>query len=345
MPGILTSETQPAIDQSTLAAMLAARQFDLLSPPPKARPILQLGNATIATPGNLTVIAAQAKAGKSALIGAIIAASTGLPGDTLGITSSNPCQFGVVHFDSEQSPYDHHQLIVSAFRRVQLNVQPCWLYSYHVADLSPKERFAALELSLLNAKATHSAVHLALVDGAADLILDPNDTTESFAAVDRLHRLAVQYDTNIVCVIHFNPGTENNKTRGHLGSQLERKSETNLALEKDADGVTVVYTKLGRHCHIDKAQGQRFRWDDEAGMHISCESLREEKSRETSLVDADTLDTVFSEKSTLRYSEIIAGVSKFRECTKRTAERHFARLRRDGTIKEAGLKGFYAWSK
>jgi hypothetical protein len=49
----------------------------------------------------------------------------------------------------------------------------------------------------------------------------------------------------IVGVIHFNPGGE--KTRGHLGSQLERKAETNLRLDKvrRAPAATILRTRSG----------------------------------------------------------------------------------------------------
>ena len=111
------------------------------------------------------------------------------------------------------------------------------------------------------------------LDGIADFIADPNDTAEAFDWVDELHQLAIKYDTVIVCVLHENPGSEIGKTRGHLGSQLERKAETNLRLEKDADGVTVVFER-SRQAHIPKENGPRFMWSDEAKRHVSCETKR-----------------------------------------------------------------------
>ena len=37
--------------------------------------------------------------------------------------------------------------------------------------------------------------------------------------------LARSKRTTLVCTIHFNPGTEYDKTRGHFGSELARKAE------------------------------------------------------------------------------------------------------------------------
>jgi hypothetical protein len=88
----------------------------------------------------------------------------------------------------------------------------------------------------------------------------------------------VEYATVIVCVLHENPGSEIGKTRGHLGSQLERKAETPLRLEKDAEGVTVMYSERARSAHITKDQGPRFAWSGEQGMHVSVEKTAATKT-------------------------------------------------------------------
>ena len=111
-----------------------------------------------------------------------------------------------------------------------------------------------------------------LLDGAADFIPNPNDPDEAFAFVDELHQLAIRYDTAIICVIHENPSSETGKTRGHFGSQLERKAETNLRLSKDGDGVTTVFAEKARHAHIPKERGTRFVWSDEEKMHVTTEA-------------------------------------------------------------------------
>ena len=71
-------------------------------------------------------------------------------------------------------------------------------------------------------------------------------------------------------MIHFNPGSE--KSRGHLGSQLERKAETNLILEKNKDEVTRIYSVKNRRAGIPKSEGPCFRYDEESRLHITCES-------------------------------------------------------------------------
>ena len=93
-----------------------------------------------------------------------------------------------------------------------------------------------------------------------------------------LHQLAICFDTVILAVLHENPGdNQHGKTRGHLGSQLEHKAETNLRLAKDGEGITVVFADKARHVHIPREQGQRFKWCDDAKMHVSTASAAETK--------------------------------------------------------------------
>jgi 5S rRNA maturation endonuclease (ribonuclease M5) len=330
LAGMSDTEARAAVEEllrvpDPLAALLDARRFDLSNPPPPARSIYRVGTATIATPGNLVVIAAQAKAGKSALVGAFIAAATGTHGDTLGIVSANADGRALVHVDSEQSPADHYAIVATALRRVRADIQPPWLRSYRLADVSTKERFQLLQHELDRARADHGGIHSVLIDGVADLVADPNDSAEAFGAVERLHRLAVTYDTSIVCVLHFNPGSEFNKTRGHLGSQLERKAETNLALEK-IDGVTVAYTKLARHAHIEKDAGARFQWDGEAGMHLSCGTMADEKTEAEDFHLQAITDEIFASKSALRYSELKQEVMRIKHVKDAQAERTIKKL-------------------
>jgi len=82
-------------------------------------------------------------------------------------------------------------------------------------------------------------IHLEVIDGIADLIHSANDEAESIPIVDELYRLAGIYQTCIVCVLHFIPNGL--KLRGHLDSELQRKSAGILSIEKDDQlGVSVV---------------------------------------------------------------------------------------------------------
>jgi hypothetical protein len=262
------AEVAASRGEKAMSDLLAGRGFDVTNPPPEPPPVLMLGEHVVGTPENFAVVQAKVKVGKSAGVGAILASTMTPEGDCLGFSSHNERGWAVLHFDTEQSRYHHHMVMARALRRAGRTVPPAWLFSYYVKGLTIEQRLGVLRSELARAKRECGGVHMVILDGIADYCADVNDPEETVALVGLIERLAVEYNTLFVVVIHENPGSEIGKTRGHLGSHLERKAETPLRLEKDAEGVTVMFADRARACHIPKEKGFRFAWDDEAKMHV-----------------------------------------------------------------------------
>lgn len=326
------SESSQAV---SLASILAARRFDPSSPPPMAHAIFELGAKTIATPGNLLALTAKAKAGKTGAISAFIGATLGKRGDTLSIRSANPDGRAVIHFDTEQSPFDHHLVAATGLKRVGVWDRPDWLRSYRVVDVPMGRRLELLQFELKAAQQAHGGVHSVILDGVADFLPDPNDPVQAFALVEKLHLLAVQFNTTIINVLHLNPGTESGKSRGHLGSQLERKAESNLMIEKDGDGISTMFTTVSRHAYVPKQDGPRFQWNEAEGMHVSveCSRVAEAKAEDEAL--RQTADEVFA-KGPLRWSEMIEGIKGCRGIVSRQAERLVKKMKDAGLVANHG---------
>lgn len=261
--------SDPADDQ------LLARAYDHGRRHPKPRPVYTAGGTTICTPGNLTTLYSQAKAGKSALLGGMLAASMVDAGasaayDCLGMTGPNPQKHAVIHLDTEQSPYDWQQCIGTVLRRAKMDAPPPWFMSYNLTGLPAHECQRVLSLLLRRGRKLHGGIHSVHLDGIGDLVVDPNSSEECFPLVTRLHGLAIEFATAIISVLHLNPGSDE-KGRGHLGSQLERKSESNLMME-NRDGVSTYWGTKQRGKIITKSDAIAFRWSDEAQMHVSAQT-------------------------------------------------------------------------
>ncbi|MBC7369121.1 MAG: AAA family ATPase [Undibacterium sp.] len=294
--------------KAQLVARLDARRFNHAAPPVEPAPRFSIAGRSVCTPGNLTNIIAQAKAGKTAVIAAAIAAvicaeQGDTSRDTLGITATAPGAKRVLHFDTEQSPFDHDQLVRRALRRSGATDFPLWLDSYGLAGFSASELRASLILKMKQAKA-QGGLFAVIIDGTADLVNDVNDPKECNAFVAELHALAIEHDCPILNVVHENPGQDGGKIRGHLGSQLERKAESNLRLKK-TDEITVIFSEKMRKAPILEIDGPRIRWSDEAGMHVSCETVG--KTRDDAKREAlrDRAESLFHEakKDSLTWKE------------------------------------------
>jgi hypothetical protein len=281
----LQAKFKRIVDRSIVSdpEQIEARRFNHKRLVKKPTPIFSLAGTTVSTPGNLTAIYSQAKTGKSSLVGAMIAAAMTNPTsghDTLGITGPNYEKGALIHFDTEQSDYDWQQLITSSLKRVGLVEEPKWLMSYHLTGMSAAECRAFISATVKRAQRMFGKIHSIFIDGIADLVIDPNDPAECFPLITELHAIAIKYNTAIISILHMNPGSEV-KGRGHLGSQLERKAESNLTLEKNENEVTRIRAIKQRGKTIPRDKEPSFKWSDEHQMHRACATpgTEEAKSR------------------------------------------------------------------
>lgn len=318
--------------RSSVAQRISARRFNPASAPPAPREIYRIGKVPICTAGNLSNLTAEAKVGKSAFAGAMLAAPFACEGaDCLTVSASNPKGHALVHIDTECSASDWFKSLCRVKRRAGVEDFPPWLVSYHFTGWSAAECRTGVAAAVDQAQREFGGIFAIMIDGVADLVVDPNDGEECFPFVMELHGMAIKYDTAVINVLHVNPGTA--KTRGHLGSQLERKAETNLVLEKAEDGTTVVYGLKQRGACIPKADGPRFRWSDGEGMHVSCETARVAGERVKQEKLSELAREVFAACSTLKFSDLQRAVMATADCSERTADSRIGDMRRLGIIK------------
>lgn len=304
--------------RAELRERLAAVRFDANKPPPEPVPRLLLNGRDVCTPGNLTAIIAQTKAGKSAFIGAavaaVIAAEQGIEdSDTLGWSAGAPAGKLLLHFDTEQSPFDHFRCIDRELRRVGVPRAPEWLRSYCCTGFSMMDLKAAVRLAVEDAVQSTAGVFAVVIDGVSDLVSSVNELQECAALVAELRELSVSADCPVICVIHDNEGPKKNgDARGHLGKELMRKAESNLRLTKTGD-VTVAYSEKMRRAPIFKEDGPRFRWCDERRMHVSAAFAPDPKL-------VRLTGDVFEEGGEIGASAAIRSIMELEACSNGTAK-------------------------
>lgn len=330
------SAKEPEAPKS-FADIVEERRFNPLIQPPTVRAVYSLSDAVICTAGNLTTITAHAKTGKSGLINAMLAAPMATAGsDCLNVRSENPDGRAVLHFDTEQSKEDHWHQVARAIRRAGREQCPPWLLSYCLTGFSARQIQEAIWMRTESTAAEFGGVHSIIIDGYGDLVADVNDAEECNGFVARLHALAIRFDCPIAGVLHFNPGTE--KTRGHLGSQLERKAESNLRLDKDGE-ITSVWSDKQRRAPILKGKGPRFTWSAEASMHVSVEPGQSAQDNAKVAEAKDLRDDVFRGRPSMRRCDIEQEIQTGTKCGPKTAQRTVTKWATWGLIEKsvAGL--------
>lgn len=324
---------------AALRALCYARAFNFAVIPKQPIPRFIVNNNHVATPGNLCTILGQSKACKStyqeAMIAAVIAADQGNAKDCdcLGISATPPAGLHLLHFDTEQSIYDHDQLIRRALRRAQADTCPAWLHSFCLTGFSIPDCRRLVRLLLEDMQAI-GGTFAALIDGVADLAVNVNDPEECNPLVAELHEAAITFDCSIICNIHENPGLNTvGKGRGHLGSQLERKAESNLRLKKVDDVITVFSEKMRRGSILEK-DGPTFKWDHQAKMHLSCASKGDVKATANRDKLISLAEAVFAHtsKKSLSYSEFTKAVAETANVSADRAETRFTDIRKADII-------------
>ena len=202
--------------------------------------------------------------------------------------------------------------------------------------MSRSERLTAIMQSMDKYHYLHGGIHLVVIDGVADLIRCANDEGESVALIDEIYRLAGIYRTCIAAVVHFVPNGL--KLRGHLGSELQRKSAAILSIEKDENPeISVVKALKVRDGSPLDIPLMQFRWDRQAGMPVYVgEKPRAEKEKRKEKELAEMAREAFTRQEKYGYIELCELIQEMLEVKERTAKGYIRYMREKEIIEKEG---------
>lgn len=291
---------------SNTVSILKSCRVSLELPPPESEVIVSINNVPLGTNGNLLCVTGGEGTGKSNFIGAVIAgalASDNQEIDSLGVTvKGNTTHLPIILYDTEQSETQVFKNSSNIMRRAKCSSVPKEFYPYFFASLSRDVRLQSIIESMDLFHHKWGGIHMVVIDGIADLISGANNEGESIAIVEQLYRLAAIYNTCIICVLHFIPNGL--KLRGHLGSELQRKSAAILSIERDSDNssVSVIKTLKVRDGSPLDIPVIKFAWNKDKNMHcyLGVKRKNEHKKRELQKVAIE----IFSHKQSCSASEL-----------------------------------------
>lgn len=168
---------------------------------------------------------------------------------------------------------------------------------------------------------------MVVIDGIADLIRGANDESDSIAIVEELYRLAGIYNTCIVCVLHFIPNGL--KLRGHLGSELQRKSAAIVSIERDNNPsislIKALKVRDGSPLDIPIIQ---FGWDKRFAMHRYIgEKPKEDKEKRKEQELAVAAQSIFSDKPVITYNDLCTEIQRAFDIKERAAKNYIKFMR------------------
>lgn len=312
-------------------AVLKSCEIDYRKPPKSAEMIISINRVPIGTQGNLFCITGGEGTGKSNYICSLVAGTLNTNNediDTLGTyIKPNDKNQAVLLYDTEQSEPQLYKNTLNSLKRVEKEEFPNSFRAYCLTGMSRKERLQAIIQSMDKFYYEFGGIHLVIIDGIADLVHSANDEAESVKIVDELYRLAGIYQTCIVCVLHFIPSGL--KLRGHLGSELQRKSAGILSIEKDDEpGVSVVKALKVRDGSPLDVPLIQFTWSKEREMHVYIgEKTKEEKEKRKENDLTATAKTIFAQKRHYTYQELTDKLQEYLDIKERTAKAYIKFMR------------------
>lgn len=181
---------------------------------------------SLCTYGNFSFIQSAPKNGKTFLVSLFASAYLNQNKFTGNLRTYRKAGQKLIHYDTEQGEYHAHKV----FKRVSDMVGGSDDYMcFALRPYSARERVAFIDWQIENTP----NLGMVIIDGIADLIDDVNDIEKSSKLSQKLMKWTQEKNIHIMTVIHTNYGSE--KPTGHLGSFLEKKTETQIAIERDEE--------------------------------------------------------------------------------------------------------------
>lgn len=249
--------------------------------PQRRPPVVTIGGAEarIASEGNICVIVAQPGVGKSAVCEALCSTSLNPNCDAFGLRVSLNYERKILYVDSERDIVDHYDSWKRMLRRsgIQSDAedllpdgQP---FSQSIVDY---QLWTALPSSHARTDLLFNLIEsdqyaLVVVDGFGDFVSDVNDGDEVDAFASGLRSRIIEHRVAVFGTIHANPNDE--KARGHLGSELIRRAESVFILKRDEENTAIreltTDYKHGKVRNAGDLQRSRFQWDPHLEMFSS----------------------------------------------------------------------------
>lgn len=321
-------------------AVLKSCEIDYDHPPKQAVAIVTAGDVPLGSEENILCITGGEGTGKSNYTAALVAGAIQekeTDADLLGVrVEPNRKGRAVLLYDTEQSEQQLYKNTGRMLRRAGQEKMPPYLHVYCLTGMSRGERLTAIMQSMDKYHYLHGGIHLVVIDGVADLIRCANDEGESVALIDEIYRLAGIYRTCIAAVVHFVPNGL--KLRGHLGSELQRKSAAILSIEKDENPeISVVKALKVRDGSPLDIPLMQFRWDKQLGMPVYVgEKPRAEKEKRKEKDLAEMAREAFARQEKYGYIELCELIQEMLEVKERTAKNYIRYMREKEIIEKEG---------
>jgi len=183
----------------------------------------------IGTLGNILLVQAKGKAGKTYFTSALTASLLTFKQFIFFRGFLPEDKRKVIYFDTEQGTEDARTIQNRIYKMADLPIyKEAKNFEYYcLRGLSASDRCDLIEYIIYNTQNLGAVI----IDGVRDLINDFNDTGQSFIMINKLMTWTEEKRIHIITILHQNPNDE--KARGHLGTELTNKAEFIISINRN----------------------------------------------------------------------------------------------------------------
>lgn len=239
---------------------------DMSNPSPPVDFLMTYEGVSYRPRGDIAVIKAKAKSGKSSFLRIEIAAMISTSGQVNGMSRSfvpgteeiRP-PYRVLWIDTEQShadsDKDYRQVLQMAGYPLDKNVPNLKLVNLRMMD--SKDRLERVE-----EETTAAIWDVVVLDGVRDVAKNINDPLETDEVMSRILQLIEDTKVAFITIIHENPATETDKMRGWIGTELGNKAFEIQAVKSNKDTGVFTVSNPDRRGKMIPAYGFMYDEDD-----------------------------------------------------------------------------------
>lgn len=199
--------------------------------------VIQNDGSEILTSNSFCIIKGEVGSGKSRLaMNLMVGLLNG--SDNLDFKYTGcPVNKKVIYISTEMSKYHLQKRLLKVLNKVDKSKEANLMFW----DISEEDN----KLKAVEDICKDNPPYVLIIDQFADFILNINDLESSNYALQRLNKIIAEHNCSIVLIIHQNQEAGiNGKARGHLGSFLEQKSVSALAIASVRDKYKIKSTKV-----------------------------------------------------------------------------------------------------
>jgi len=221
---------------------LQQRKFDELKKVEPDKIHLAIGTNVIGSSKSIVTYTGLPKSGKTTFLSATVAAAISKK-DVFGIkTFLYQDKPKIAYFDTEQSGYDFNRFTTRVKQFADIKRLGKNFDAFLCREDDPQSIIMMINAYLKNA----SDCGVLVIDGLLDLVNNMNDEREAKKIIRILKKWSTIHDLLIITVLHQGKG--NNQTIGHLGSFIDRYSQSVLDIVKEKDDTMTLKAKMVRSC-------------------------------------------------------------------------------------------------